>query len=38
MVTVILHKVGQIAHDFEQMRNGKAPAPRHTRRRPLGTE
>jgi hypothetical protein len=38
MVTVILHKVGQVAHDLDQMRNGKSPPQGHTRRRPLGTD
>lgn len=38
MVTVILHKIGQVAHDFEQMRSRVSPVPRHTRQRPLGTE
>jgi hypothetical protein len=37
MLTVIMHKVGQLAHDFEQMRN-RSPAPRFTRARPLGVE
>lgn len=38
MVTVILRKVGQIAHDLEQTRSRGSSVPRHTRQRPLGTE
>ena len=37
-LAVVLHKVGQIAHDLGQARSPSPTVPRHTRKRPLGID